>query len=231
MASLVQQSTTQLALKFLLVQSSDHITGLTGATPTVTIRKEGGSFASPAGTVTEIANGWYQVAGNATDTNTLGEILLHATATSGDPTDIVAALVVGFNPQAALATPTNITAITGNITGNLSGSVGSVTGGVTVTTNNDKTGYSLTQAFPANFAATLITAGGLVAPDFTQANGIETGLTIQQALRLIASTTGAKLSGAGTGTETFRNAVADTTNRVVATVDSSGNRTAITYSL
>lgn len=34
--------------------------------------------------------------------------------------------------------------ITGNITGNLSGSVGSVTSGVTVTTNNDKTGYSLT---------------------------------------------------------------------------------------
>ena len=33
--------------------------------------------------------------------------------------------------------------LTGNITGNLSGSVGSVTGGVTVTTNNDKTGYSL----------------------------------------------------------------------------------------
>lgn len=36
--------------------------------------------------------------------------------------------------------------LTGNITGNLSGSVGSVTGGVTVTTNNDKTGYSLSTA-------------------------------------------------------------------------------------
>lgn len=34
--------------------------------------------------------------------------------------------------------------ITGNVTGNLSGSVGSVTAGVTVTTNNDKTGYTLT---------------------------------------------------------------------------------------
>ncbi|MFY9401923.1 MAG: hypothetical protein WAQ07_00720 [Candidatus Omnitrophota bacterium] len=45
--------------------------------------------------------------------------------------------------------------LTGNITGNLSGSVGSVTGavgsvtgGVTVSTNNDKTGYSLTTAPP-----------------------------------------------------------------------------------
>ncbi len=45
--------------------------------------------------------------------------------------------------------------LTGNITGNLSGSVGSVTGavgsvtgGVTVSTNNDKTGYSLSTAPP-----------------------------------------------------------------------------------
>ena len=45
--------------------------------------------------------------------------------------------------------------VTGNITGNLSGSVGSVTGavgsvtgGVTVTTNNDKTGYALTVTPP-----------------------------------------------------------------------------------
>ena len=59
--------------------------------------------------------------------------------------------------------------ITGNITGNLSGSVGSVTGavgsvtaGVTVTTNNDKTGYSLTQAFPANFASLGINSSGHV---------------------------------------------------------------------
>lgn len=74
-------------------------------------------------------------------------------------------------------------------------------------------------------------AAGFTAPDLTVANAIETGLTLQQALRLIASTTGAKLSGAGSGTETFRNAVADSANRVVATVDSSGNRTAITYNL
>lgn len=68
------------------------------------------------------------------------------------------------------------TALTANITGNLSGSVGSVTGavgsvtgavgsvtaGVTVTTNNDKTGYALTQAFPTNFSSMAITVGGAV---------------------------------------------------------------------
>ena len=66
--------------------------------------------------------------------------------------------------------------LTGNVTGNLSGSVGSVTGNVdgsvgsvtgavgsvtaavTVGTNNDKTGYSLTQAFPDNFSNLAITS-------------------------------------------------------------------------
>jgi hypothetical protein len=61
-------------------------------------------------------------------------------------------------------------ATTVNFTGNLSGSVGSVSGavnsvttGVTVTTNNDKTGYSLTQTFPTNFSALSITAAGRAA--------------------------------------------------------------------
>ena len=37
-----------------------------------------------------------------------------------------------------------------------------MTAGVTVSTNNDKTGYSLTQGFPANFAALGITVGGKI---------------------------------------------------------------------
>lgn len=39
------------------------------------------------------------------------------------------------------------------------------------------------------------------------------------------------MSGGGTGTNTFRNAVANDTDRVVATVDINGNRTAIDYDL
>jgi hypothetical protein len=52
--------------------------------------------------------------------------------------------------------------VTGNVGGNVTGSVGSVVSGVTVTTNNDKTGYSLTQTFPANFSSLAITVGGAV---------------------------------------------------------------------
>jgi hypothetical protein len=41
-------------------------------------------------------------------------------------------------------------------------STGNATGQVTVATNNDKTGYSLTQTFPTNFASMAITVGGAV---------------------------------------------------------------------
>ena len=44
----------------------------------------------------------------------------------------------------------------------VTGAVGSVTAAVTVGTNNDKTGYTLTQAFPTNFAALGINASGHV---------------------------------------------------------------------
>jgi hypothetical protein len=82
-----KQSSTSYPITFLLVSSSDHISPVTGASPTVTISKNGAAFAAPSGAVTEIGNGWYQVAGNATDRNTLGVLLVHATATGADPSD------------------------------------------------------------------------------------------------------------------------------------------------
>jgi len=98
----IKQSSTQAPLLFFMTLSSDHITGATGLTPTVTISKDGGAFASPSGAVSEIANGWYKVAGNATDTGTLGPIALHATAATADPCDLVAGMVVAYDPQDAV---------------------------------------------------------------------------------------------------------------------------------
>jgi hypothetical protein len=81
--------------------STDGKTGATGITPTVTISKNGGAFASPAGAVTEIANGFYKVAPNATDSNTFGPIALHATAAGCDNADRQEWSVVAYDPQAA----------------------------------------------------------------------------------------------------------------------------------
>src|SRR5271155_3335181 len=90
----ILKASTDSPLLFFMVESADHITALTGASPTVTISKNGGSFGSPSGSVSEIANGWYQVAGNTTDTATAGPLALHATATSGDPCDMIVAQIM-----------------------------------------------------------------------------------------------------------------------------------------
>jgi hypothetical protein len=123
-------------MNFFMADSGDHIAGKTGLEPTVTISKNGSSFTSPDGAVTEIGNGWYSLAGNATDRNTLGEFLLHAEATGADPAD-EKYTIESHDPfnlaepgdemdlvdapnstaitaiQNGLATPTNITAATG----------------------------------------------------------------------------------------------------------------------
>lgn len=83
----VKQSSTAYPLMFLMVDSTDHVTGKTGLSPTVTVSKSGASFGSPSGAVSEVANGWYKVAGNATDSGTLGPLALHATGTGADPVD------------------------------------------------------------------------------------------------------------------------------------------------
>lgn len=87
MGYLIKQNQTARPLVFLLVDATDHVTPLTGLSPTVTLSKNGAAFVASAGVVSEIGNGWYKVAGNAADSDTLGPLLLHATAAGADPTD------------------------------------------------------------------------------------------------------------------------------------------------
>lgn len=56
---------------------------------------------------------------------------------------------------------------------------------------------------------------------------VEAGWTTEELLRVFAAVLAGKVSGAGTGTEVFRD-INDTKNRVTATTDSNGNRTNIT---
>lgn len=59
-------------------------------------------------------------------------------------------------------------------------------------------------------------------------DGVETGLTVKGALRLLSAGGAGKASGLDTATAVYRNAVADTKARITATVDANGNRTAVT---
>ncbi len=78
------------------------------------------------------------------------------------------------------------------------------------------------------YTSTTPTAGQNAAALLDLADAIETGLTLREALRLIAAALAGKISGAATTTVTIRNAIADSKDRIIATVDSSGDRTAIT---
>lgn len=55
---------------------------------------------------------------------------------------------------------------------------------------------------------------------------IEAGLSAEEVTRIMFSVLAGKVSGAGTGTESFRDA-ADTKDRLVVTVDQDGNRSAV----
>lgn len=101
---LIKQSSAIKAVPFFMVDAADHISGKTGLSPTVTISKNGAAFATPAGAVTEMGSGWYKVAPNATDSNTVGALLVHATGTGADPFDIEHEVI-----EATLAKGTDLT--------------------------------------------------------------------------------------------------------------------------
>jgi hypothetical protein len=71
---------TAFPLLFKMVDATDGITPELGLTVTVQISKNGSSFDVPAGAISEIGEGWYQVAGNAVDTDSLGPLILIAAA-------------------------------------------------------------------------------------------------------------------------------------------------------
>jgi hypothetical protein len=89
---LLKQSTAANVM-VLLVDSTDHVTGKTGLTLTVTASKDGAAFASITPTVTERGVGWYLLSLTTTHTNTLGDLVLHVTGTGADPTDLLCRVI------------------------------------------------------------------------------------------------------------------------------------------
>lgn len=67
-----------------------------------------------------------------------------------------------------------------------------------------------------------------LANQILDANEIELGYSLREAMRLVLSALAGKVSGAETTTVTIRN-ITDGKSRIVATVDANGNRTEVTY--
>ena len=112
-------------------------------------------------------------------------------------------------------------------------------------------GTLLTESVAGRLAAAEIKFGDVATPVFTAAsvnqtidnptanaiadglldrvNGIESNVTLRQAVRIMAAVLAGKVSGAGSGTETFKG-LDGSTLRVTVTTDSAGNRTNVNYS-
>lgn len=85
-----------------MVDSGDHLTPKLGLSPSVLISKNGGPFATPAGTIAEVSLGWYLVSGHVTDTNTLGPLMIHASGSGADMYDGLHEVVL-FNPRDSIS--------------------------------------------------------------------------------------------------------------------------------
>ncbi len=170
--------------------------------------------------------------------------------TNNDKTGYTASTVSDKTGYSLTAT-TGLGNQTANLTGNLSGSVGSVTGAVgsvtgavggnvtgsvgSVATGGITSGSFATGAITATaIAADAIGASELATDAVTEiANAIaaltiDSGMTLQNAMKLVLAAAAGKVSGASGTTVTIRD-TSDTYNRIVATVDADGNRSALTY--
>lgn len=94
----VKRGSTSRPLNFLMVDSSDHLTGKEGLTPTVSISKNGQPFEAPQASVIEIGKGRYYLEANASDNDTLGILALHAEADGADDVDLDFE-VVNYDPD------------------------------------------------------------------------------------------------------------------------------------
>lgn len=99
------QSTARVVMVKMFA-SADHVTPSTGKTVAITISKAGAAFANPsagATTATEVSAGWYKATLSTTDTNTLGDLVVHATASGCDDTDRALEVVLAGDAYALLA--------------------------------------------------------------------------------------------------------------------------------
>jgi len=185
-----------------MTNSINHVVGEAGLTLTITASKNGGAFASISPTVSDLGNGWYNLALTTTHTNTLGDLALHITGATSDPSDFLCHIIATDYADATTFGLTNLDA---------------------AVTSRAAPGAAMTLTSGERDS----TADAIL----DRSGAIEVGLTLRQCLRLTASALAGKISGAAGTTVTIRNAVADSKDRIVATVDASGNRSALTLDL
>lgn len=87
----LRKNTAFSSFHFLLVSSTDHVTGVTGATVTATRAIDNGSFAACANAVAEVGNGLYRINLDASDVN--GNIVTFRFTASGADARVITAIL------------------------------------------------------------------------------------------------------------------------------------------
>lgn len=158
-------------------------TGFLAATfPSGTVANQTNITAGTITTTTNLTNlpsipaNWLTAAGiNAGALNGKGDWLLASSYTA--PTNLTAAqIATGVWTDTTAADFTTALSIGKSVMNGVALGTGltvnSITGGVTVTTNNDKAGYTLSQGFPGNFSSMAISGAGIVSADIKKVNAI-----------------------------------------------------------
>lgn len=202
----LRQSTAATIKAGPFLDATDGATAETGLSLTAKVSKNGASMAarSDATAITHDADGYYAVALNTTDTNTVGRLRLSMTASG------------------ALPVWEDFTVLSGAMFDALFGAAPWL----------PASSYVAAPSANANadaVAAKLETDGVVLASDGLDGVEIEAGLDARQTLSLIAAALAGAVSGAGTTSVTIKGAGVSA-NRIVATVDASGNRSALTLS-
>lgn len=198
-------------------------TGLTINNTDIKLWKSGATALASknSGGATHISNGIYYTVLDATDTNTLGPLVVFVHV-SGALAVRVEAVVLAANIYDSWVAGTDV----------LDVSLTQISGSA-VSTTTAQLGVNVVNAAGTAWGSGAITAASLandaVDKILDELIGDST-ITMRQALRLVTATLGGKLSGAETTTITIRD-VADSTDVVVATVDSNGNRSAVSLTL
>jgi len=200
----------------VFIAGTNAATTVTTALTTTFTGNLTGSVASVTGAVGSVTGAVGSVTGNVGG-NVVGSV---ASVTAGVTLAASAVQAIWDALTSALTTAGSIgKLLVDNINATISSRLASASislsgGAVTVGTNNDKTGYRLS-------------ATGV---DDVLDEVVEGSVTLRQSMRLANAANAGKASGMGTTSVTIRD-LSDSLNRISATVDADGNRTAVTLDL
>ena len=227
--NILKQSTAATVKLGPFIDDSDGKTAetaLTIAQADIRLSKNGGDFAQTNNTAgaTHNENGYYDISLNATDTGTLGRLRV-AVSKSGALPVWQDFLVVTANVYDTLCSTDSldvtVTALANDV--------------IKAASFDESTAFPLTSADSSTTRVarvgadgdTLETLSDEIAAKMASSEVIEGTYTLKDAIRIILAFAAGKVSGGGTASIKFRS-MGDDVDRIQATVDSSGNRTAVT---